>query len=319
MGFLPTPIHELRQLSQYYPEYEIFIKRDDQTGLATGGNKTRKLEYLIKAALDEGCDTVITAGAQQSNHCRQTAAAAAQFGLQCHLLLGGKEPKTFSGNLLLSKLLGATIHFTGSERKGEQLPQLKEDLESKGQRCYIIPYGGSNLIGSFGFINAVAELKAQEQTLEFEFDHIIYASSSGGTQAGLILGKELFGLNAELHAISIDKEGISGKPLEDIVLHLTNEGSQHFKLEKHFSKEDCQLNRHYDSSGYGHLTPQEILSIKTLAKEEGILLDPVYTGRAFNGMLDMMNQKIFKEKSKILFWHTGGFPALLADSNNLLV
>ncbi|MEM1002570.1 MAG: D-cysteine desulfhydrase family protein, partial [Bacteroidota bacterium] len=282
LGFLPTPVHELERLNDLYPQYRIFIKRDDQTGLATGGNKTRKLEYLIQAAIDNYRDTVITAGAQQSNHCRQTAAAAAQLGLKCHLLLGGEEPSKYSGNLLLSKLLGAIIHFSSSDRKGEQLPQLKKDLESSGHRCYTLPYGGSNLIGSLGFVNAMAELKEQENELGLEFDHIVFASSSGGTQAGLILGKELFGINANLHAISIDKEGISGKALEDIVLKLVNEGSEYLSLGKRFSNTDCQLNRNYDAFGYGQLTSEEISSIKTLAKKEGILLDPVYTGRAFN-------------------------------------
>lgn len=144
LGFFPTPLQKLENLSQKYPDYAIFIKRDDNTGLASGGNKTRKLEYLIKQALDEGCDTIITDGAQQSNHCRQTAAACSIAGLKCHLLLGGEKPKIYDGNLLLSSILGANIHFMGKHRKEEDIEMLKNKIENKGNKCFVIPYGGSN-------------------------------------------------------------------------------------------------------------------------------------------------------------------------------
>ncbi|MDO9136516.1 MAG: pyridoxal-phosphate dependent enzyme, partial [Lutibacter sp.] len=161
LGFFPTPLHQLKNLSEKYAPYNIFIKRDDQTGLASGGNKTRKLEYLIQDALDHDCDTIITAGAQQSNHCRQTAAACAIAKLKCHLLLGGNEPEKFNGNLLLSHLLGAQIHFTGENRKGEDIDRLKQKLELEGKKPFIVPYGGSNLTGALGFVNAIKELKSQ--------------------------------------------------------------------------------------------------------------------------------------------------------------
>lgn len=157
LGFFPTPLQKLHNLSRNFEGYEIYIKRDDQTGLASGGNKTRKLEYLLKEALDSGANTIITSGAQQSNHCRQTAAACAQLGLECHLLLGGKRPETFEGNLLLSSLLGAEIHFCGTNRKGEQESALKKELETQGKTCYLIPYGGSNLTGALGFVHAMKE------------------------------------------------------------------------------------------------------------------------------------------------------------------
>jgi D-cysteine desulfhydrase len=296
----------------------LYIKHDDQTGLATGGNKTRKLEYLVQEAIDLNCDTLITAGAQQSNHCRQTAAAAAQLGMECYLLLGGYEPAQYGGNLLLSKLLGAQIHFTGPSRKGEQLNDLKQQLESEGRRCHLIPYGGSNVTGALGFVNAIRELKVQEAALGLEFDHIVFASSSGGTQAGMILGKELFGLSAELHPISIDKEGINGIDLEHIVLDLVKEGVRAFKIPRRYSLGDCRLNRAYEHSGYGKPTREEIQSIQYLASTEGILLDPVYTGRAFHGLLQMLEADSFEPGSKILFWHTGGVPALFEQSELLL-
>lgn len=310
LGFFPTPIQELKNLSGSFPGYRIFIKRDDQTGLATGGNKTRKLEYLVRDALDNKCDTIITAGAQQSNHCRQTAAACASAGLECHLLLGGEEPDKYDGNLLLSSLLGAHIHFTGNHRKGEDIPELKTKLEAQGKICGVIPYGGSNLIGALGFVSAAGELKDQLIELDLQMDHIFFASSSGGTQAGLILGKELFNLEAELQPIAIDKEELEGKSLEEVVLTLVREGVQCLALEKTFSEKEIRLIRGYDAAGYGVLTDAEKEIIRLLAEKEGILLDPVYTARAFTGMLDRLKKGTLAKKSNVLFWHTGGIPAL---------
>jgi D-cysteine desulfhydrase len=232
LGFFPTPLQELRKLSKKYPDYNIFIKRDDNTGLASGGNKTRKLEYLIKQAIDEDCDTIITAGAQQSNHCRQTAAACSIAGLECHLLLGGKKPKVYDGNLLLSSILGADIYFTGENRKGEDNYTLKNKLEKKGNKCYVIPYGGSDLIGAMGFVNAIKELKEQLMEQKLKIDYIFFASSSGGTQAGLTLGKEIYQLNFELIPISIDKDETNGLSLEKVVFNIVKEGLQKLRIKK---------------------------------------------------------------------------------------
>ena len=308
LGFFPTPLHLLKNLSKQFPDYKIYIKRDDQTGLASGGNKTRKLEYLIKKALDDNCDTVITAGAQQSNHCRQTAAACAIAGLECHLLLGGDKPKEYNGNLLLSHLLGAKIHFTGENRKGEGIEKLKMNLESEDKKVSIIPYGGSNLLGALGYINAVKELKVQLIAQNLKIDHIFFASSSGATQAGIMIGMDMFDVDTELTPINIDKAETEGF-LENIVLDLIIESKQFFHLNKEYRIADIPLDRNYDTAGYGNLTDDEKEAIKTLAQTEGILLDPVYTGRAFYGMLDYLNKKKLKYNSNILFWHTGGLPA----------
>ena len=309
LGFFPTPLHLLPRLSEKYPGYNIYIKRDDQTGLASGGNKTRKLEYLIREALVNNCNTVITAGAQQSNHCRQTAAACAASGLECHLLLGGTEPEKYNGNLLLSYLLGATIHFTGENRKGEDIDTLKTELGKNGRRCYLIPYGGSNSIGALGFVNAAKELKQQLSDLKLEIDYIFFASSSGGTQAGLTLGKDLFGLNAELMPVNIEKSEMEGISLEQVVLNILKEEKKTLGFEKEYRLEEIKLVRGYDENEYGVVTDDEIFAIKLLATCEGILLDPVYTARAFFGMMDHLEHEKISKDSNVLFWHTGGLPA----------
>lgn len=308
LGFFPTPIIKLQNLSKSYSDYNIFIKRDDNTGLALGGNKTRKLEYLIYDAIYKKANTIITAGAQQSNHCRQTAAACAVANLECHLLLGGEEPEDYTGNLLLSKLLGAIIHYTGDNRKGEDIPLLYEKLLSADKKPYIIPYGGSNIYGALGFINAVKEIK------NYNIDYIYFPSSSGGTQAGLHIGKKLFNVNAQLMPICIDKDETEGLSLEEMIYTIIKDTIDHFHLDISFKRSEIKLIREYESPGYGVLINEERKAIKTLAEKEGILLDPVYTARAFYGLLDHLNRNIPKKGSNILFWHTGGYPAIFQKS-----
>jgi D-cysteine desulfhydrase len=309
LGFFPTPLHQLKNLSEKYAPYNIFIKRDDQTGLASGGNKTRKLEYLIQEALNHGCDTVITAGAQQSNHCRQTAAACSIAKLKCHLLLGGNEPEKFNGNLLLSHLLGAQIHFTGEHRKGEDIDRLKQKLELEGKKPFIVPYGGSNLTGALGFVNAIKELKSQLTAQNLKIDYLFFASSSGGTQAGLILGNDLHHLNINLIPVGIDKSETQGLSLEEAVLNIVNEGKSLLNIKKEYTLVDVKINNDYNEAGYGVITENETEAIKELAQNEGIILDPVYTGRAFYAMLNYLKKHKIPTNTNILFWHTGGLPA----------
>ena len=318
LGFFPTPLHRLKNLSEKYAPYHIFIKRDDQTGLASGGNKTRKLEYLIQDALEKGSDTVITAGAQQSNHCRQTVAACAIAKLECHLLLGGTAPKNYNGNLLLSHLLGAQIHFTGENRKGEDIDSLKNKLELEGKKPFVIPYGGSNITGALGFVNAAKELKEQLITQNLKIDYLFFASSSGGTQAGLTLGNDLYHLNMKLIPIGIDKNETQGLSLEEMVLQLVNEGKLLLDIKKEYMLDELKINNDYNDAGYGVITENEKEAIKELAQNEGILLDPVYTGRAFYAMMDYLRKNKFPPNANILFWHTGGFPANFYYADQLL-
>lgn len=317
LGFFPTPLEPLKNLSKNYEGYDLWIKRDDHTGLASGGNKTRKLEYLIQRALDEGCDSVITAGAQQSNHCRQTAAACAIAGLDCHLMLGGNQPEAFNGNLLLSSLLGARITFTGESRKGEDMNDLGAKLETEGKKPYLIPYGGSDSTGALGFVNAVRELKEQLTDLDKKVDYIFFASSSGGMQAGLTLGVELYDLPVALKPISIDKAETHGLPLCEMVYRIVTSTAPSLGIRKEFSQEETLLDQSYDSAGYGIVTDGERHAIRELARSEGILLDPVYTGRAFYGMLDCLKCGTIPKGSTVLFWHTGGLPAIFDYSADL--
>lgn len=318
LGFFPTPLHKLKNLSKVYSDYNIFIKRDDQTGLASGGNKTRKLEYLIKQALDNNYDAVFTTGAQQSNHCRQTAAACAQAGIECHIVVRGTAPKVYQGNLLLSHLLGAKIHFTNDNRKDINFNEFTSKLE-KNSKSFIIPIGGSNSIGALGFVDAIKELKIQLMDQHINMDYLFFASSSGGTQAGIMLGLALADLNIELIPIKIDKDEPEdqGVELEEAILKIINKGKKLLNIERQFTLKDIPLNKEYNEANYGVLTNNEILAINELALNEGILLDPVYTGRAFYGMLDCLKNKKIKQNSNVLFWHTGGLPALFEHAEGL--
>jgi D-cysteine desulfhydrase len=299
LGFFPTPLVELSRLSEFLGGPKIFMKRDDLTGLALGGNKTRKLEYILADALKQGCDTIITAGAAQSNHCRQTAAAAAKLNLECHLLLGGDAPLKAQGNLLLDQLFDCHIHWTGSNRKGEDIARIFSQLQSEGKKPYIVPYGGSNELGALSFIDAVAEL--QQQNTGAEFSHVIFASSSGGTHAGLILGKQIYNKTFELVGINIDKETNSTLPFEQQLTQLVNSTAKIIGLDYSFSESQLILNSDYVGDGYGIVGPQENEAISLTAKLEGILLDPVYTARAMSGLIHLVRSAKFKKMTSYFF------------------
>lgn len=317
LGFFPTPLVELTKLSQALGGPKIFMKRDDNTGLALGGNKTRKLEFILGDALAQGADTIITAGAAQSNHCRQTAAAAASLGLECHLVLGGEEPEHLDGNLLLDKVFGCTIHWAGKNRKGEDIPKIVEQLKAKGRKPYVVPYGGSNEHGALAFVEAFKELEQQCHSIGTPFTHIIFASSSGGTQAGLMLGKKILHSSCQLVGINIDKGETDKVPFDQYIVSLANSTAE-FIGEKHrFIADDLILNSDYVGEGYGVVGELENEAISMTAQMEGILLDPVYTGRAMGGLIDMIRTKKLKKTDSVLFWHTGGAPALFAYSDSL--
>jgi D-cysteine desulfhydrase len=294
------------------------MKRDDQTGLGLGGNKVRKLEFLVGEALAQGCDTLITGGAAQSNHCRQTAAAAAACGLMCHLVLGGEAPAVPGGNLLLDRLFGAVIHWTGEFRKGEKIPEIAQSLRSAGRKPYVVPYGGSNTTGAAGFVEAVRELTGQLAQLGESITHIVFASSSGGTQAGLMVGKSLFGLESRLIGIAIDKGASGDVPFAEHIVRLANATAARLGVDSRFSAAELTLREDYLGDGYGVVGELERRAIRMVAETEGILLDPVYTGRAMGGLIDMIEHGEFAPEHAVLFWHTGGTPALFPYAGDLI-
>ena len=309
---LPTPVEELASLSKILGGPHLYMKRDDQTGLALGGNKTRKLEFLIADALALKADTVLTAGAAQSNHCRQTAAAAARAGLRCELILGGEEPDVPGGNLLLDRLLGATIHWTGPERRGERMAEIADQLQTAGRKPYVIPYGGSNAVGATGYALAMIEIQAQLKALPRRVNRIIIASSSGGTQAGMAVGARITGFNGQIIGISIDKGERGPERYEAELAALANSIAAHVGSTEHFTAGDFIVNYDYLGGGYGVVGDPEREAIRLTASHEGILLDPVYTGRAMAALIDLIRRKAFPTNETILFWHTGGAPALFA-------
>lgn len=317
LGFYPTPLTKLDALTKILAGPEIYIKRDDLTGLAFGGNKTRKLEYLLGDAKSQNCDTIITAGAQQSNHCRQTAAASAFLGMECHLVLGGEPLSDFNGNLLLDKLFGAHLHFCGNLRKGEKIPEIVEQLKLNGKKPYVIPYGGSNSIGTLGFVSAVEELKLQMKAMDLHFSHMVFASSSGGTHAGLMVGRQLHNLETEILGIGIDKDDIEGMQLVKFIAKLANSTARKLDLKMNFHKNNIYLNNNYLGEGYGMVGEAEKEAIDLLARFEGVLLDPVYTAKAMAGLIDLIRQQQFDKTDKVLFWHTGGTPALFPYASQL--
>jgi D-cysteine desulfhydrase len=314
---LPTPIERLERLSRELAGPELLIKRDDQTGLALGGNKTRKLEFLVGQALEQGADTLVTAGAAQSNHCRQTAAAAVKAGLKCELILAGKKPELPNGNLLLDQLLGAECHWIERSQFPVKLSELPEELRAQGRKPYVIGIGGSNGVGATGYVLAIMELTEQLRSTQHRVDHIVFTSSSGGTQAGMVLGARVGGFGGRLHGVSIDKDDLKREAYEDEVAQIANECSQYIGSDMRLAKQDIKVIYGYTGEGYGVLSNLEREAIRLMAQSEGIILDPVYTGRAFGALVDLIRKGVFKRGETVLFWHTGGAPAIFAYAKEL--
>jgi D-cysteine desulfhydrase family pyridoxal phosphate-dependent enzyme len=309
---LPTPVEELERLSREFGGPVLLIKRDDQTGLAFGGNKTRKLEFLVGQALAQGADTLVTVGAAQSNHCRQTAAAAAKAGLKCELILNGDKPEVPQGNLLINQLLGATEHWITRPERADKLREIPEQLRAQGGKPYVIGVGGSNGVGASGYVVAMMELMEQLRAMNRKVDRILFGSSSGGTQAGLVVGARAAGFTGQLHGLSIDKGEQELQSYEEEVAQIANECAEYIGFNTRFVGRDIKLVSGYLGKGYGVVGDLEREAIRLMARHEGIILDPVYAGRAFGGLVDLIRKGVFKQGETVLFWHTGGAPALFA-------
>lgn len=315
MAHLPTPIEKMERLGKLLGGPNLYIKRDDLTGLATGGNKARKLEFLAAEAIAQGCDHLVTVGAPQSNHCRQTAAAAAHLGLGCSVVLSGKAPEHTSGNILLDVLLGAHIYWAGDRPRSQVLADVLAELKAVGRKPFAIPMGGSNVLGATGYVWAMQELMGQLNALPLNVDFIVFASSSGGTQAGIVLGAEVYGFHGQVLGISVDE------PAEELsfqVAALATATATHLGLGTVALNNKVVVNDDYLGEGYAQVGEPEREAIRLVAQQEGILLDPVYTGRAMAGLIDLIRWGAFTRGQSVLFWHTGGTAALPAFASQLL-
>ena len=313
LAHLPTPLERLDRLSKELGGPEIWIKRDDCTGLSTGGNKTRKLEFLMAEALAQGADTVITQGATQSNHARQTAAFAAKLGLACHILLedrtGSNDANYNSnGNVLLDHLHGATTsRRAGGVDMAAEMEVLAEALRGEGRRPYVIPGGGSNPTGALGYVNCAFELLGQANDRGLLIDQIVTATGSAGTQAGLITG--LKALNAGIPLLGIGVRAPKEKQ-EENVFALAERTAEKLGCPGVVARADVVADSSYVGAGYGIPRADTLEAIRMFAQLEGILLDPVYSGKGAAGLIDLVRKGRFKKGQRVVFLHTGGAAGL---------
>lgn len=313
---IPTPIQELKNLSLADSSARVYIKRDDLTGSGLSGNKIRKLEFLIAEAQSEGADTLITCGGIQSNHARATAVAAAQLGMRSHLVLRGDANDELEGNLLLDRLLGAEISFITKEQYSTQRTEIMQDivadLSRKGRKGYIIPEGGSNALGAWGYISATEEIVKQLAAEKVKIDAVVSATGSGGTLAGLILGKALFNQSYEVIGINVcDDEEYFKTEINKIF----QDFQQRFKLPLNLSADDVKIIEGFVGEGYSISTLEELAQIQQVAQQTGIFLDPTYTGKAFIGLLEQIKKQRFGQHANILFLHSGGMFGLFPKKN----
>ena len=316
LAALPTPLDEAPRLARALAGSgdapRLLIKRDDLTGFALGGNKVRKVEYHLGEALAGGYDALVTTGAIQSNHCRVTAAAARVGGMECVLVLRPVEPEVVQGNLLLDHLFGARVRITqGTDRAAADAAIADEmaALRAKGRRPYLIPGGASTPLGAAAYLQAFDEMRSQATAQGIAVDSVVFCTGSGGTHAGLALGAALSQSGVEIVGVS---DGAKREYLAPIVSALVGEFAERFKVDVHIAPQDVVVLDEYGGT-YGEPTPGCVKAIKTAALTEGLLLDPVYTGKAMAGLADLMTRRRWRRDQTVVFWHTGGQPALFAN------
>jgi D-cysteine desulfhydrase family pyridoxal phosphate-dependent enzyme len=311
---LPTPLEEAPRLTEYLDGPRLWIKRDDLTGLALGGSKARKLEFLLGQARHEGCDVVITVGAVQSNHARMTAAAARRLGFEPIVVLNGEPPDLSQGNLLLDRIFGAEVRIIQTDDDYILMgvvEDLARQLKRNGRKPFIIPRGGSNAYGAAGYLQAWLELRGQAEAMGLRVDAIVHASTSGGTQSGLYTG-------TRLTESSVRIVGISAGPQRTVVttrvLGIVSELVVLLDLRWRPHPDDLIVYDDYVGERYGVPTPECLNAIRIVARTEGVLLDPVYTGKAMAGLMGLIAQERFTRDQNVVFWHTGGQPAVFAHA-----
>ena len=316
-----TPIEKLENFSKVLGGPTIYIKRDDLLGLTSGGNKTRKLEFLMADAIAKGADTILTCGAVQSNHCRLTLAAAVKEGLKCQLILEERVPGSYkpegSGNNFLFNLLGVEETYVvpgGSNMMGE-LEKLAAKLEAEGRKPYIVPGGGSNSIGATGYVACVEETMAQLFDKGIKIDHMVVPSGSAGTHAGIIAGMVGVNGNIPVTGVSVNR---NKEVQTNAVWNLAKETAKRVGVADEIEKDMVQVTDEYVGPGYSIPSDAMVEAVQLLARTEGILLDPVYTGKVMAGLIGMVRQGKFKKEDNILFLHTGGSPALYAYEATIL-
>ena len=310
---LPTPLEPMKNLSKLLGGPNLWIKRDDCTGLAGGGNKTRKLEFLMADAVAQGADTIITQGATQSNHARQTAAIAAKMGMECHLLLEDRtgsndDDYNHNGNVLLDQMLNASLtkHPIDTDMNAA-MQELADSLSADGKKPYIIPGGGSNPIGALGYVNAAIELLTQANDMSLKIDHFVHATGSAGTQAGLVTG--FCATNSKIPVLGIGVR--APKELQERnVFTLAEQTADYMGMAGVVKRENVIANTDYVGGGYGVPTDGMVEAVAMFASTEAILLDPVYSGKGAAGLIDLIRKGFFKKDENIVFLHTGGAQGL---------
>ena len=313
LAHLPTPLEYLPNLSRTLGGPDIYIKRDDCTGLGTGGNKTRKLEFLMADAIENKADVVITHGAVQSNHARQTAAAAARTGMDCSILLENRtgymdREYMESGNVFLDRLFGAEVtHFPRDADMDGAMEEKAEELRSRGMTPYIIPGGGSNPIGALGYVNCAIETLTQANDIGLRIDHFVTATGSAGTQAGLVVGLEA--TNSQIPLLGIGVRAPKAQQ-EDKVYQLACATADHMGIPGCVTRDKVVANCEYVGDGYGLPTNSMVEAVTLMAQQEAILMDPVYSGKGLAGLIDLIHQGEYTKGQNLVFLHTGGSAGL---------
>lgn len=318
LAHLPTPLEPMDRLSEALGGPRLWVKRDDCTGLSSGGNKTRKLEYLMADAVQQGADTIITQGATQSNHARQTAAAAARLGMACHILLEDRTGSNdanyiLNGNVLLDRLHGASVaKRPGGADMNAEMAALAEQLMEDGRRPYVIPGGGSNPVGALGYVNCARELVEQAASMGLKIDALVHATGSSGTQAGLVTG--LAAIQSDIHLLGIGVRAPREKQ-EAMVHDLAQRTADHLGTGLSIPRDSVRANCNYVGAGYGIPTEGMVAAVTQLARTEGLLFDPVYSGKGLDGLIDQIAQGYFDGMDNVVFLHTGGSAALFGYSD----
>jgi D-cysteine desulfhydrase family pyridoxal phosphate-dependent enzyme len=316
LAYGPTPLEPLKRLGEAIGVKNLWAKRDDLTALAAGGNKARKLEYLVADALAQGCDYLVTTGGRQSNHARMTAAAANKCGLGCTLVLGDPDPGNRAGNLILDEVLGAKLVWLGEANLEEMHAGVDcemERLRAAGQKPYAIPVGGSTALGELGYIVAAREFA--EQAAGLNIDTAVLAVGSAGTAAGLLMGLKMFAPEVRMVGVSVSR---SLQRLGTRIADMANEIAEMMEIDTRVSGDDYEVTDAYVGPRYGVASEKGLAAVRLAARTEGLLLDPVYTGKAMSGLIGLAEEGRFMDSTGVVFWHTGGLPALFAFEDDVM-